>query len=220
MEQVIIVGASGHARVVVDIFECEGAYQIVGVLDMSLPVGALFCGYPVLGGDDALPALAAQSPPLGCCVAIGDNWRRQVVAQRLAHLVPGLRFVSAIHPVAQIARSAIVGPGTVAMAGAIVNSGCRVEEHCIINTRASLDHDSAMAAFSSLAPGVTVGGDVTIGACSAIGIGASIVHGRRIGEHTLVGAGAVVVRDIPDRCVAYGLPARVVRRREPGDRYL
>ena len=113
-----------------------------------------------------------------------------------------------------------VGAGTVLMAGVVVNSDSRIGAHCILNTRASLDHDCIMDDFSSLAPGVTVGGVARIGMYSAVSLGANIIHGKNIGAHTVVGAGALVQKDIPDHCVAYGVPARVVRPRAEGERYL
>ena len=89
-----------------------------------------------------------------------------------------------------------------------------------MNTRASLDHHGVLGDYASLAPGVTVGGDVSIGEGGAVAIGATVLHGRSIGDWSVVGAGATVIDDVPDGVVAYGTPARVVREREPGDRYL
>lgn len=114
----------------------------------------------------------------------------------------------------------MVGEGTVLMAGSVVNSDTVIGKHCIVNTKASVDHDCDVSDFSSLAPGVTLGGTVTVGEFSAISVGASVAHSKVIGAHTVVGAGAVVVRDIPSLVVAYGIPARVVRARVQGDKYL
>jgi acetyltransferase-like isoleucine patch superfamily enzyme len=106
------------------------------------------------------------------------------------------------------------------MAGAVLNPGVRVGEFCIVNTRASLDHDSTMGAFSSLAPGAITGGNVAVGSYSNVGMGATVLPGVSIGQHTLIGAGALVYRSVPDNSVAYGVPARLIRSRQPGDRYL
>ena len=89
-----------------------------------------------------------------------------------------------------------------------------------MNTRASLDHHGVMGAYASLAPGVATGGNVSIGEGSAVSIGATVLHGRSIGAWSVVGAGATVIKDVPDHVVAYGTPARVVRGRESGERYL
>lgn len=220
MDAIVIVGASGHAKVVADIVEQAGRFRLAGFLDRERPAGSEFFGLPVLGSEADLPRLAGELGLAGMLVAIGDNWTRARVAGELARLVPGLPFVAAAHPGARLARGASVGPGAVVMAGAVLNSDCRVGAHCIVNTGASLDHDGDMGDFSSLAPGAAVGGNVRIGAYSAVSIGACVAHGVRVGEHTVVGAGAVVLADLPDRCVAYGAPARVIRDRQPGERYL
>jgi acetyltransferase-like isoleucine patch superfamily enzyme len=104
--------------------------------------------------------------------------------------------------------------------GAIVAASADIGEFCIVNTKASLDHDGIMEAFSSFAPAVTAGGEVTIRQFAAVLLGANISHSISIGEHSVVGAGSLVLRDIPDRVVAYGLPARVIRTREIGEPYL
>jgi len=220
MDAIVIVGASGHGKVLADIVEQAGQYRIAGFLDRNRPAGTEFFGLRVLGAEADLPRLAQELGLAGMVVAIGDNWTRARVAGELSRLVPGLAFAAAVHPAARLARGATVGPGAVVMAGAVLNSDCRVGAHCIVNTGASLDHDGVMEDFSSLAPGAAVGGNVRIGAYSAVSIGASVAHGRKIGEHTVVGAGAAVLADLPDRCVAYGVPARVVRARQPGESYL
>ena len=220
MDAIVIIGASGHGKVVADIVEQAGDLRIAGFLDRDKPAGSEFFGLPVLGTEADLPRLAGELGLAGLLVAIGDNWTRARVAGELARLAPSLPFVAAVHPGARLARGAAVGPGTVVMAGVALNSDCRVGAHCIVNTGASLDHDGEMGDFSSLAPGAAVGGNVRIGAYSAVSIGACVAHGRKIGEHAVVGAGAVVLADVPDRCVAYGAPARVIRERQPGERYL
>ena len=119
-----------------------------------------------------------------------------------------------------LGKNVSVGDGSVLMAGVIVNNDAIIGEHCFLATKASLDHDSVMSDFSSLSPGVTTGGNVSIGYCTAIGIGANILHGKTIGDHTVVGSGALVLENLGDQCVAFGVPAKVIRKREPGERYL
>lgn len=220
MNKVVIVGASEHGKVVADVIEREGKYAIRGWIDSYKPAGGEFFGYPMLGAEDVLLDLWRRREIVGGLVAIGDNWTRGLVAKKICSLAADFAFVTAVHPSAQIARGASVGAGAALMAGVIVNSDSRIGAHCILNTRASLDHDCIMDDFSSLAPGVTVGGVARIGMYSAVSLGANIIHGKNIGAHTVVGAGALVQKDIPDHCVAYGVPARVVRQRAEGERYL
>lgn len=220
MQHIVIVGASGHAKVVVDILERQGEHRIAGLLDRSRPVGERLLGYEILGREADLPQLVEERAISGVIVAIGDNWVRSQVADRIAELCPQIRFVSAVHPRAAIACDVLVGDGTVIMAGVAVNPSCAIGRFCILNTNSSLDHDSVMEDFSSLAPRAVTGGNCRIGAFGAVGIGATLSHGIRVGEQTVIGAGAVVLADVDAERVAYGVPARVVRERRPGDRYL
>ncbi len=217
---IAVVGSRGHAKVVIDVIERDGRYRIVGLVDSFRPAGEESYGYPVLGTEAVLPELVGRREISGAFIAVGDNWGRHVVLEKLEALVPGLEYVTAIHPSAQVARGADLGRGVVLMAGAIVNSDSRVGEFSVVNTNASLDHDCMMGRFSSLAPGATVGGYVRLGEFTAVAPGATVIDRRTIGPHVVVGAGAVVVSDLPERCVAYGVPARVVRSRRPGDPYI
>lgn len=220
MSRVLIVGSSGHARVVIDIIERDGAHTIVGLLDDAKSPGLIESGYPILGRLPDLPELIRRHNAEGFFVAIGDNWSRGAVAAKIRQLAPALTPVTAVHPGAQVARSACLGPGTAVMAGAVVNSNASVGSFCIINTRASLDHDSFLADFASLAPGATLAGNVRVGEYSSICLQAAVAEKVSIGSHTVVGAGSVVLGDLPDNVVAYGTPARVVRARSKQDRYL
>jgi sugar O-acyltransferase (sialic acid O-acetyltransferase NeuD family) len=220
LQDMVIVGASGHGKVVMDVIEKQGLYRIIGLVDDGIPAGQVIYGYPLLGTVADLPAICARSRACRGFVSIGDNWVRQKVVLRIAALLPDFNHVTAVHPSAQVGRGASIGCGTVLMAGAVVNSDSRVGRFCIINSNASLDHDCALEDYASLAPGVITGGNVSIGTFSAAGLGANILEGRKIGAHTVIGAAALVNRDLPDHCVAYGSPARVVRSRVEGEKYL
>ena len=217
MSRVLVVGASGHAKVVLDIIEQEGRHEVVGLLDDFKPPETAWYGYQVDGPVANVAELAARRNADGVFVAIGDNWIRSQIVERLKSLVPHLTFVSPVHPSARLARGVTLGGGSVVMAGATINSDSVLGEHCIVNTNASVDHDNRLGSFSSVAPGVATGGNVTLGDFAAIGIGASLLQGRRIGQHAVVGAGSVVTRDIPEYTVAYGIPAKPIRTRTAGD---
>jgi sugar O-acyltransferase (sialic acid O-acetyltransferase NeuD family) len=218
MKDILVAGASGHAAVVIDILERQGKFRIAGLLDRSGDGSCL--GYEVLGTLEDLPRVMAGRGIRAGIVAVGDNWTRGQLVETLLRLAPDFEFVTAIHPSAQIGREASVGAGSVVMAGAVINPRARVGRFCIVNTAATLDHDSVMEDYSSLAPRASAGGNVRLGAFTAVSLGAGLVHGIVIGEHTVVGAGATVLRDLPPCVVAYGTPARVVRPRQPGDPYL
>jgi sugar O-acyltransferase (sialic acid O-acetyltransferase NeuD family) len=220
MDNIVIVGASGHARVVIDIVEHEAKHHIAGLIDTQRVVGDPVLGYPVLGREANLPDLIGRHQLAGVLVAIGDNFVRSQATQRIMQLCPQLPSVSAVHPGASIARDVSIGAGTVIMAGVCVNPCVSIGRGCILNTQSSLDHDSVMEDFSSLAPRVATGGNCRIGACSAICIGGVLSHGVIVGEHSVVGAGSTVLAAIPACAVAFGTPAKVDRIRQPGDKYL
>jgi sugar O-acyltransferase (sialic acid O-acetyltransferase NeuD family) len=220
VESIVIIGSSGHAKVIIDIVEKENKYRIAGLVDQYRKVGEQTLGYHVLGQEDDLLQLTKTHSLMGAVVAIGDNFIRSQVATRVKESCPLLPFVKAIHPTASIGRDVSVGEGTVIMAGVSVNPCCSVGRFCILNTNSSLDHDSIMEDFSSLAPHATTGGNCRTGCCSAVSIGAVLVHGVHIGEHTVVGAGATVLNSVESFKVAFGTPARAIRDRKAGDRYL
>ena len=212
--KVLVVGGASQGRQAIDVLEAAGIHEVVAVLDAGLPVGGVVCGHPVVD-DDGVATVGAD----GFVVAIGDNAVRAAVFARI-RADHGLVPVSAVHPAAVVARDAVVAPGALLMAGVVVSNGCTLGEGVLMGTRASVDHDTVVADHASLAPAATTGGDVAIGTGSAVLLGASVVHGVTLGAHTVVGAGAVVLDDLPDRVVAVGVPARVLRTREPGEPYL
>ncbi len=217
---VFLVGSSGHARVIIDIVEQENRYQIAGLLDAYEPVGKKIMGYPVLGSEKDLPELLTQFPDASLIIAIGDNdVRRQVRDQILEHWKEA-KFANAIHPAATIGRGVQMGNGVVVMAGAVVNPLCHLHDFSLVNTRASLDHESVLEEFSSLAPGATTGGNVQVGKGAVIAIGATVLHGVSIGAYTVLGAAALLTQNTQEYELWYGVPAKKIRDRGPGEKYL
>jgi sugar O-acyltransferase (sialic acid O-acetyltransferase NeuD family) len=220
MQRLIVVGSSGHASVLVDAIELAGVFTIAGYLDDTHPSGTILRGYPVLGAVRDVATVCAERKIQDVVIAIGDNWRRRKVHLDLLRNSPHLSFPVVRHPSAVVAPTAEIAMGTALLARSHVGPGSRIGSFCILNTGSSADHDSKMQDFASLAPGVFTGGLVEIGECSAVGVGASISDRISIGSHSVVGTGSVVVRDIPDHVVAYGCPARTVRPRSEGEKYL
>jgi sugar O-acyltransferase (sialic acid O-acetyltransferase NeuD family) len=204
---VFVFGASGHAKVVIDILERMKGVKVAFVVDDAEGArGRKLCGYPVIGGRDAL--LANRRRARAGIVAIGDNGARARVAEWLAQ--QGFRAASAIHPAAAIARGVEIGDGTVVMAGAVINSEARIGRHAIINTGATLDHDCAIGDCAHIAPGCNLCGEVSVGAGTLLGVGTCVIPCVRIGAGVVVGAGSTVLRDIPDGARMAGSPCRPV----------
>jgi sugar O-acyltransferase (sialic acid O-acetyltransferase NeuD family) len=204
MMRLYLLGGGGHAKVIIDAARMMGAYEVTGVFDDD-PVrqGDDVLGVPVLGPISE-ESLARHDARLAV-IAIGDNRVRQRLAQRFDHLV---QWAMVVHPRAVVAASAVLSPGTVVFAGAIAQPATEIGAHVILNTACSVDHDCRVGDFAHLAPGSHVAGGVRIGEGSFIGIGAAILPERTIGDWATVGAGAVVVRDVPNGMIAKGAPAR------------
>jgi sugar O-acyltransferase (sialic acid O-acetyltransferase NeuD family) len=142
-------------------------------------------------------------------VAIGDNATRQRIFERLQS--QGERFVVARHPSAVIGAGVQIGPGSMICAGVVVNPSSIIGANVILNTACTVDHHNHIGDHAHVAPGVHLGGDVTIGEGTLIGIGATVMPQRQVGTWSVVGAGALVYTDLPDRVVAVGMPAKVIR---------
>ncbi len=220
MDNIVIVGSSGHAKVIIDIVEKQARFRIAGLLDRFRNPGEQTLGYEVIGREENLSSLRDRYRLKGIIVAIGDNFIRSKVVKDIVGICPDLNFVTAIHPSATLGKDVHIEQGTVIMAGVVVNPSVRIGQFCILNSNSSIDHDSVMGDFSSLAPRAVVGGGCSIAAFSAISIGATLIHNVSVGEHTIIGAGAIVLKSIDARQVAYGNPARAMRAREIGEKYL
>jgi sugar O-acyltransferase (sialic acid O-acetyltransferase NeuD family) len=208
-----VVGASGHAKVVIDIIERQLLWRIAGLIDTYKAPHTRVMGYEILGPEDRLPDLMVKHRVNRAIVAIGDNRIRQQMVTRIASFAANLTFVNAIHPSAHIAREVQTGQGVAIMAGTTINSGTRIGDFCFVNTNASIDHDNILEPFSSIQPNAATGGNVRLGVLSVLAMGVNVIQGINIGADTIIGAGSTVLKDIPDRVVAYGTPCRVIRPR-------
>ncbi|WP_373517306.1 acetyltransferase [Pricia sp.] len=220
MKNIVIIGASGHGSMILDCVEKQGRYNVLGFVDSFKEKGTIQNGYEILGCELDLPRLTAKFDLHGIILAIGNNWTRKNMADRIGDIAPDLRFVTAIHPSALIGKDVKIGSGSVIMPGAIVNANSRIADFCILNTKSSLGHDGRMEEFSSIASGVCTGGNLTLGRFSAVSLGANIIENITVGEHSVIGAGSLVVKDVGGYSVVYGSPARFIRKRGVTDPYL
>lgn len=220
MRNIVIIGASGHGGMILDCIEKEGRFRVMGFLDSFKKKGTKRNGYEILGTEKDLPFLIDKFNLYGVIIAIGNNWTRKRVAEKIKFIAPDLKFVTSIHPSCIIGKDVKIGQGTVIMAGAIINANSRLGNFCIVNTNASLGHDGNMLNFSSIASGVCTGGNLLLGRFSAISLGANVIENIIIGEQSVIGAGSLVVENVKGYLVVYGSPARTIRRRRAGDSYL
>lgn len=211
-KKVAVIGAGGHAKVVIDILSADQEIEIVGLIDRR-DAAAGIRGYKRLGDDDLLPDLLRHDVRYAFC-AVGDNDLRKRLAERASAL--GFQFVNAISPYAIVSETASLGQGVALMPGCVVNADACIGDHAIVNTGASVDHDCKIGAYTHLAPGCRLAGTVTTGEGAFLGVGAAAVDRTTVGAWSVVGAGAVVVRDVPDGCLAVGVPARVAKAIDAG----
>jgi len=211
--KIIVYGASGHGKVVLDILLAAGTTDIAGFVDDGADQqGRAVLGFPVLGDGAWLADEARRAGPGGIAVAlgIGNNMVRHGIAENLRRA--GASLLLAVHPRATMSASARVGDGTAVMAGVVINPSAIVGEGVILNTCCVVEHDVVVGHFAHISPNATLGGGVHVGDFSHVGLGASILPGVRIGAHVIIGAGATVTKDLEDAIVAVGVPARVTRR--------
>lgn len=220
MKNIILIGCAGHAKVVIDIIEKEGKYKIVGLFDNPEKIGTDVYGYKVYDQESNLNKYVELLSIEGGIVAIGDNWIRKKVVDRILGILPDFEFVTTIHPSVKIGKNVKIGKGTVLISGVTINSDAIVGDHCVLNTNSSLGHEAIMGDFSSLSSNATIGGQARIGKYSTIALSATVLHCKNVGEHTVIGAGAVVVSNIPSNVLAFGVPCKVIKSREIGERYL
>ena len=203
-EPIVLIGAGGHARVVLDLLKITGR-EVLGFVDPKYKRAEKYLEVACLGSDEDLLALNPDEIRLANGVgSVPGHTVRVVVYERIRQL--GFEFASLIHPSSVTAQDAEFSPGVQIMAGAVVQSGCKLGENVLVNTRASIDHDCFIGDHSHVAPGATLSGDVHVGKHCHVGTGASIIQGISIANNCVIGAGAIVTKDVPQGHVVY--PAR------------
>ena len=218
MPDAVIYGAGGHGREVLDsclAAEAAGTtdLHVVGFIDDDASShGSNVSDQPVLGGTDWLRANAGRD--VRVLVGVGSPVAHRQIVLRVAGM--GFLFGSITHPSVEVSPFAEIGDGAIISVNALVMTGSHIGRHVNVNTGVSIAHDVVIDDFANLAPRVALAGNVHVGTGSDIGIGASVIQGITIGEWAVVGAGAVVIKDVPANSIVAGVPATVKKRNEPG----
>jgi sugar O-acyltransferase (sialic acid O-acetyltransferase NeuD family) len=215
---VIVVGAGAHARSILGVLADIGCHIEGLVADGSEP-GTLFAGAELLGGLADVSDLCKNLPEVSWVMAIGDNYHRLRIMREMKAACPGAIFPPLVHPSCVIATDVVLESGAVVMPGAVIMAACHLGECSLVNTRSSLDHESSLGAGASLAPGVITAGRVTIGSRSFVAIGSTVSQGISVGDDSVIGAGSLLLQDVPDHSVAYGRPAKIIRKRDADESY-
>lgn len=191
-----LYGASGHAKVIIDILKAN--HELIEALfDDNVSLTHLF-DYPVLRPFEVLGPLI---------ISIGDNRIRCDIAKMLS-----VEYGRAIHPLSIVSQTTKISEGSVVMQGAIIQSCVSIGKHSIINTGASVDHDCTISDYVHISPHSTLCGNVYVGEGTLIGAGTTITPGVRIGSWSIIGAGSVVTKDIPDHVLAAGNRCKLIKK--------
>jgi sugar O-acyltransferase (sialic acid O-acetyltransferase NeuD family) len=203
----LIVGAGAQGRVVLDILTARACYESIAFVDDRPELhGSRVNGALVLFGFEESLRRARDAEMI---VALGNPDLRLRLARRISD--HAITLLNAVHPSAVVSSTATLGKGIMVGATAVVNSNAVIGDNVIINTGAVVEHDCVISEGSAVGPGAHLGGRVTLGSCSFIATGAIVISRVAVGPRTIVGAGAVVTKDLPERVMALGIPARVIR---------
>lgn len=209
MKNIVIVGSGGFGREVAwlieDINKVKPVWNIVGFVDDNNDLtDSTVNGYKVLGNIDWL-----IDKEVYVVIAIGDPVGKKNVFERIKNT--NNSFPSLIHPSVIMSNSVNIGDGTIICAANILTVNIEIGNHVIINLDCTIGHDAVIHDYATILPSVNVSGYVDIGECVSVGTGSAIIQGLKIGDNAVIGAGSVVVKDIPANCTAVGVPAKPIK---------
>lgn len=209
--RVLILGAGGHASVVLDALLACGICPM-GIIDPVKHPGETWEGIPVLGGDDFVFSMPPETIALvnGVGAVPGATLRNDLFRRFRAQ---GYSFLSLVHPSAVLSPAVNLEEGSQIMAGSVLQRNVSVAENSVVNTRAVLEHDCRVGAGSFIGPGAILCGNTRVKEGAFIGAGAVLLPGVIVGQKAVVGAGAVVIRDVPCFAKVVGNPARLCVKR-------
>lgn len=209
MEEIIIIGGGGHAKVVIEAVKRSSFFKPAGIIDSLLPKGTVIEGISVLGNDDHLLKVYKEGVRnvFVAIGSVGDVSVRKKFANILSEI--GFNFPCVIDKSAFVASSVKLGRGVFVAAGAVIQPAAVIGDFAIINSCASIDHDCKIGKFVHISPGSVLSGNVEVGDGTHIGTGSSVIEKRKIGSNCIIGAGSVVVNDISNNCKAFGNPCKI-----------
>lgn len=193
----ILFGASGHSKVILDILISNGI-KVDMVID-DHPKSNKILGVSVIEND-------IKDFNQKAIISIGDNTIRKILSSKYP-----FNYQTAIHPDASISEFSKIGEGTVVMAQVVINPDVEIGKHCIINTGAIIEHDCKIGDYVHISPNAALAGNIKVGEGTHVGIGASVIQGIKIGKWAIVGAGTVVINDVPDFATVVGNPGRIIK---------
>ncbi|MCH2174649.1 MAG: acetyltransferase [Lentisphaeria bacterium] len=210
---VIIYGASQFARVITHLIEDHTNYQIIGYLDDRQNTwGDNFMNKRILGGSSVLDE-TTKRPFTNVVIGFGDTAGRWKLTNELEK--KGVKFLSIMHPDASVSRNVVLGEGSIVQGGVAIDPYVNIGKNVLLNKNTNIGHDTSIGDGCHIASGACLAAKCYIGSGTMIGMNASILSGVKIGQNSLIGAGAVVTKNIPDKAVAWGSPAKVHKFQDP-----
>lgn len=209
MEQIVIIGAGGFGREVAWLIEeinrTEKKWDILGFVDENPNIkGSTINGYKVVGDIEWL-----RDQDIYAVCAVGDPGAKKSIIERLKDTK--IKYPVLIHPSVIMSNLINIGEGSIICAGSILTVNIEIGKHVIINLDCTIGHDAVIKEYSTILPSVNVSGYVNIESCTSIGTGTQIIQGLKINKNTTIGAGSVVVKDLPANCTAVGIPAKPIK---------
>jgi sugar O-acyltransferase (sialic acid O-acetyltransferase NeuD family) len=217
MKKIVIIGAGGYGREILDIIDAcnikEKVYEPLGfIVDPQYgKVGTIINGKPILGGFEWLDKHASE---VYVTCGVGLSHQRYQLIQRASKM--NCQFINLIHPSARMTRWITMGTGVVITAGCILTNNIQIGNHVHVNLACTIGHDTILQDFVTLAPGVHVSGNVILETGCYIGTGANIIQKIHVGEWATIGAGSVIVKNVPPNTTVVGVPGKVIKEREVG----
>ena len=215
VNSVVIIGAGGFGREVLEIFKAQNrisaTWNILGFIDDNKKLhGKVTNGYPVLGGLEWLKE--HNNTNLGCVCAIGTCETRKQVVDRLQEI--SVNYCNAIHPSVIMSEFVELGHDVIISAGSVLMVNIKIGNHVHIDTNCTIAHDTVMKDYCRIAPGVIISGDDHLGEGVYVGTGATFIQGVSVGSWSTIGAGTLVIKDMPGNAIVVGVPAKVIKRKE------
>lgn len=204
--KIIVFGSSGHARSISVILE-RLDYEIVGFIDSYLPKGEKVLNYRVIGDETILKNCIHEFEVNKVVVGVGDINSRIKVVNLINEINPNIEFPTIVSPDSSVANYTKIGQGTVVFSNTFINVETKVGDFCVVNSGSIVEHNTIIGDYCTISPGANLGGDVDIKANTFIGSSATIIQKKKIGKNVVIGAGAVVTKDLPNNVLAVGIPA-------------
>lgn len=214
MKKIAIIGAGGFGRevktIIDDINKIEKQYEFVGFFDDGCSKGEMVNGFHVLGGVEDINQFPEE---LAIVIAIGDPKTKAKIHNKISN--SKIDYPNIIHPRAMISDDFVeIGMGNIITAGCIITCNIQIKDFVILNLMCTVGHDTTINSYASFMPSVNISGEVIIHEKVYVGTGAKIINQLEIGQNTIVGAGAVVAKSLPENCTAVGIPAKPIKFHE------